>query len=317
MFFAIFTITLAYYTFVRMIEYKDITIFDSKSNAESNWLFSDLKDGLKLLQYQDEEIGKVALDINPKVIQYFFCLNGKINFSFNDSSYQITLKEGESFFFYNPTQNLTPVITSSKNSKVIFVFCALEKVHELFSENTDSLEFLNNENVNKKYYKKDDISSELEVVLNQLIQSNVKGNALDVFKYAKVLEVLSLYFSKQALENQESCPFLNDEESVRKIKKAKDILIQRMTDPPMISELAKEVDLNEFRLKEGFKGMYGTTLFSFLLDHKMNKGRNMLDTGRYKVQDVAYDLGYNNASHFITAFKNKFGVTPKKYLLKV
>lgn len=299
-----------------MIEYKDIVSFDNQNNAKSNWHYSALKEGMKILQYKAPEIGKISVNINPKVVQYFFCMKGKINFSFHDSSYQIALKEKESFFFYNPTENLQPVISTSADSNMIFIFCSLEMIHELFLDNAHSLEFLKNENANRKYYKKDDISSDLEVVLNQLIQSDIQGTAVDVFKYAKVLEVLSLYFSKQARANMESCPFLNDEESVRKIKKAKDILIDRMTDPPMIVDLAKEVDLNEFRLKEGFKSMYGSTLFTFLLEHKMNKGRAMLDTGRYKVQDVAYDLGYNNPSHFISAFKNKFGVTPKKYLQK-
>lgn len=299
-----------------MIRFSDMLVQLDKNNAKSNWHYDELKDGLVLMHHEEESIGKISLDINAKIVQYFFCLKGKMNFSFHNSSYQIALKESENFFFYNPSQNLTPVITTSENAKVVFVFCTLEKIHELFLEANGDLEFLRQENQNEKYYKKDDINSEQEVVLNKLTQSDIRGHAKDVFKYAKVLELLSLYFIKQSQRNEESCPFLNDKEQVQKIKKAKDILIDRMTNPPVIAELAKEVGLNEFRLKEGFKSMYGSTLFSFLLDHKMNKGRTMLDTGRYKVQDVAYDLGYNNPSHFITAFKNKFGVTPKKYLQK-
>ncbi|MFV0238207.1 MAG: helix-turn-helix domain-containing protein [Flavobacteriales bacterium] len=31
------------------------------------------------------------------------------------------------------------------------------------------------------------------------------------------------------------------------------------------------------------------------------------------VQDVAYEIGYDNPSHFISAFKKKYNITPKKY----
>ena len=47
----------------------------------------------------------------------------------------------------------------------------------------------------------------------------------------------------------------------------------------------------------------------------MNQGMAMIESGEYKVKDAAYALGYVNPSHFIAAFKKKFGVTPKKYLM--
>ncbi len=297
-----------------MIELKGIHTTTLKNTAGSKWTNAILKDGIQILEYTDDTPDILSLKVDEKVVQYFFCLKGSINFSFHEGAYQIALQEGESYFFYNPSQQLSSAISLAQNTSVIFIFCSLEKIHELFLENTNALEFLNSENANRKFYKKDQIGSQLEVVLNQIINADIQGHAADVFRYAKVLEVLSLYFAQQARENKESCPFLNDEESVRKIRKAKDILIEQMTNPPIISALAKQVELNEFRLKEGFKSMYGSTLFQYLLEHKMNKGRSMLDSGNYKVQDVAYDLGYNNPSHFISAFKSKFGVTPKKYL---
>jgi AraC-like DNA-binding protein len=41
----------------------------------------------------------------------------------------------------------------------------------------------------------------------------------------------------------------------------------------------------------------------------------LLDSAKLQVNEVAYQIGYNNPSHFIAAFKKKFGVTPKKYLM--
>jgi AraC-like DNA-binding protein len=46
----------------------------------------------------------------------------------------------------------------------------------------------------------------------------------------------------------------------------------------------------------------------------MNSAKALLDSRNYQVSEVAYALGYGNPSHFITAFKKKYQITPKKYL---
>ena len=54
--------------------------------------------------------------------------------------------------------------------------------------------------------------------------------------------------------------------------------------------------------------------FMDLFEYKMNVASNMLSSKNYNVNEVALHLGYSTASHFINAFKKKFGTTPKKYL---
>ena len=119
-------------------------------------------------------------------------------------------------------------------------------------------------------------------------------------------------FSKSSVVEQ--CPFLVDEENVRKIRKAKEIVLERMTDPPSLENLAVEIGLSLKKLKEGFKELYGDTIYAYLLDHKMEEARRMLNSQKYNVNEVGLKLGYSTASHFIAAFKKKYGTTPKKYL---
>jgi AraC-like DNA-binding protein len=101
---------------------------------------------------------------------------------------------------------------------------------------------------------------------------------------------------------------------VKKIKLAKEIILQRMTEPPTLRELADEVGLSLKKLKEGFKEIYGDTVFSFLFDYKMDYARKLLEKGQHNVNEVGLHIGYSTASHFIAAFKKKFGTTPKKYI---
>jgi AraC-like DNA-binding protein len=105
-----------------------------------------------------------------------------------------------------------------------------------------------------------------------------------------------------------------DEENVQKIRKAKKIILDKMSDPPSLEQLAIEVELSLKKLKDGFKQIYGDTVFTYLLDHKMDEARKMLDSRKYNVNEVSLKLGYSTASHFIAAFKKKYGTTPKKYI---
>jgi AraC-like DNA-binding protein len=129
------------------------------------------------------------------------------------------------------------------------------------------------------------------------------------------MEILSLYFSNRQ-PDMESCPFLNDESTVRKIKHAKEYLLKHLDSAPTLKELSKIAGLNEFQLKVGFKEIYGNTVYGYLLDHKLDHARALLDTKKFKVNEVAAQIGYTNTSHFIAAFRKKYGVTPKKYLMK-
>jgi AraC family transcriptional regulator len=101
---------------------------------------------------------------------------------------------------------------------------------------------------------------------------------------------------------------------MRKIKRAKEIIIERMTDPPSLNDLSREIGLSLKKLKEGFKEVYGDTVYGFALDHKMDYARQLLDSGQHNVNEVGLRVGYSTGSHFISAFKKKYGTTPKKYI---
>jgi AraC-like DNA-binding protein len=89
-----------------------------------------------------------------------------------------------------------------------------------------------------------------------------------------------------------------------------------MTEPPTLQELAIEVELSLKKLKEGFKQVYGDSVYSYLFDYKMDVARKLLESGEHNVNEVGLKVGYSTASHFIAAFKKKYGTTPKKYILE-
>ena len=90
-----------------------------------------------------------------------------------------------------------------------------------------------------------------------------------------------------------------------------------MSEPPSLQELADEIELSLKKLKEGFKQIYGDSVFSFLFDYKMEYARKLIEAGEHNVNEIGLKIGYSTASHFIAAFKKKYGTTPKKYLMSL
>ena len=256
-------------------------------------------------------------DIDKNHIQFHFCLKGSCKFLFNNSSYSFPVENGSSIMLYNPQQELPINASLDSGSLVLSVLISIKKFHGLFSKQADQISFLNQENIGNKFYKEKKMGPMISVVLNQMIQQSLHESTYKLYLRAKVFELMSLYFNKDKEMDIEQCPFLVDDKNIKKIRLAKDIIISRMIEPPTLNELANEVEISLKKLKQGFKQVYGASVYVFLLDYKMQVSKRLLSSGNYNVNEVALRVGYSTATHFINAFKKKFGTTPKKYLMSL
>lgn len=272
-----------------------------------------------LFRFQNNENEKVTFQkkIPQGLIQFHFGLKGKGKFIFNQGGYAIDLNEEKSMLFYNPQKELPLHLELHPNSWVISIVISIKKFHGLFSSEAEHIPFLSEENKDRKYYKETNISPSMAIVLNQLFHYHLNPSIKNLYYKGKAYELLSLYFNRSEDANVEQCPFLIDEENVLKIRKAKEIVLENMAEPPTLEVLSEQVGLSLKKLKLGFKQIYGDTVYGFLFDYKMEYARQLLDSGSYNVNEVGLKIGYSTASHFIAAFKKKFGITPKKYLLNL
>ena len=256
-------------------------------------------------------------EVSHGLIQFHFGIKGNAKFIFNQGNYTLDLKEEKSLLLYNPQKELPLNLELEPNSWAISVIVSIKKFHALFSSEANYITFLSGENKDKKYYKEDNISPSMAIVLSQLFHYNLHPSIKNLYYKGKGYELLSLYFNRTEDPNAEQCPFLIDEDNVIKIKKAKEIIIANMAEPPTLQELADQIGLTLKKLKMGFKQIYGDTVYGFLFDYKMDYARKLLDSGSYNVNEVGLKIGYSTGSHFIAAFKKKFATTPKKYLMSI
>ncbi|RXR34211.1 AraC family transcriptional regulator [Flavobacterium piscinae] len=278
-----------------------------------------IEDDFILIRFQNdsEEVVRFERQVSTGLIQFHFGLKGKAKFIFNQGNYALEMKEEKSLLLYNPQKELPVHLEIAPQSWIISVLVSIKKFHALFSAEAEYIPFLSDNNREKKYYAEENISPSMAIVLNQIFHYNLNASIKNLYYKGKGYELLSLYFNRNEDPNADHCPFLIDEENVLKIKKAKEIVISNMAEPPGLQELADQVGLNSKKLKMGFKQIYGDSVYSFLFDYKMEYARKLLDSGTYNVNEVGVQIGYSTASHFIAAFKKKFGTTPKKYLMSL
>ncbi|GMN07714.1 helix-turn-helix transcriptional regulator [Croceitalea sp. MTPC5] len=266
------------------------------------------------IQNDTEDHKTIVRAIDSSYIQFHFALKGSIKFLFNEGGYALEVSEENSLLLYNTQKDLPMNVVLQPSSWMLSVVMTIRKFHSLFSSEAEYIPFLSDVSGEKKYYSQEVLSPAMAVVLSQLMNYNLHPSIKRLYIKGKVYELISLYFNKTEDANLEQCPFLADEDNVRRIRQAKEIIIARMAEPPTLAELSEEIGLSLKKLKEGFKQIYGDSVFGFLFDYKMEYARKMLETGRYNVNEVGLKVGYSTASHFIASFKKKYGTTPKKYL---
>ena len=291
----------------------------SKNVARGTFEEFDLDNGFRLLFFvnDSESTQKFEREINKTFIQLHFCINGHAKFLFNNGNYTFDVNDQHSIILYNPQRELPINLNINSKSTLVSVLISIEKFHSLFSNEADYIPFLSEENINKKYYDDFEIKPATLIVLQQILNSGVNSSIKTLYLKGKLYELLSLHFQGDDSNLTDYCPFLVDEQNVQKIRKAKEIIIANMSEPPSLQELANQIGLNIKKLKEGFKQIYGDTVYGFLFDYKMEHARRLLESNQMNVNEVGLKVGYSTASHFIAAFKKKFGTTPKKYVMSL
>ncbi len=157
-------------------------------------------------------------------------------------------------------------------------------------------------------------SPDTEMAFYQIMNCSHQGVARLLYLESKAAEIFSLFIHNESvLHEQKNYKIYLSQEDRVKLDLAKKIIVNNMQEPLGIAELARQIELNTYKLKVGFKEMWGTTVFGYLRDMRMEKARFLLSGARKSVIEAAQEVGYSNPSHFTSAFRKKYGINPNEY----
>lgn len=102
-------------------------------------------------------------------------------------------------------------------------------------------------------------------------------------------------------------------EDVRKIREGRNIIINNLEmDFPSLKTFALQLGTNEFKLKYGFKELYGDTVFNFIKRERLQKSRMMVLHTTQSFKSIAQITGFKSISHFSRSFKKQYGCSPSE-----
>jgi DNA-binding response OmpR family regulator len=90
-------------------------------------------------------------------------------------------------------------------------------------------------------------------------------------------------------------------------------IAQHLADLPTVSQIAQDVGTHEVRLLALFRQELGLTVSGYIAEERVRTGCRLLAQTQMSVQEIAREVGYSSPGNFISAFKDRMGVTPKAW----
>ena len=152
-----------------------------------------------------------------------------------------------------------------------------------------------------------DISIKQKKLLKNLLETSHLDNKLqELYLESKVLDLVYTSIHETAIEKTDAI-YLSTEDTLS-LHKAKEILLNNLVTPPSLKELAHKTATNEFKLKKGFKQLFGNTVYGLLQEYRLKEAKELLERNEINVNEAAHLVGYKSIGHFSKIFKEHFGV---------
>ena len=156
------------------------------------------------------------------------------------------------------------------------------------------------------------LEAPMQNMISNILHCRYKDGLKKMFLLSKSIEFLVIQAEACAAASAPSKNNLMSKQDRDCLMYAREYIMNHLESPPSLSELARIVGTNEYKLKRGFKEIFGNTVFGYLSDARLEIAKNNLLETDKAASEIASELGYSSVQHFSTAFRKKFGVSPQK-----
>ncbi|AFZ33322.1 transcriptional regulator, AraC family (plasmid) [Gloeocapsa sp. PCC 7428] len=224
---------------------------------------------------------------------------------------------GQNYLYCLPDTEEIEAYSGKERSHSVMIWLQPERLRAFGTEHIASLapelqQFLEGDTRPFFHRPLGQTTPEMQRVLQRLLHCPYQGFTKQVYLESQALELLSLQFA-QWLEQDKTTPqrLLLRSDDVERVHYAKAILAQNLMHPPSLVELARQVGLNDYKLKQGFRQVLGTTPFGCLREQRLELARQLLSDTEMSIEEVAIAVGYQSRSSFTAAFRRQFGTSPR------
>lgn len=274
------------------------------------WVFRDIS--ILYVEGQINETHELDLPGTAEIVMWFN-LQGKSTFSNKDKSFSLDFATNEHNTFYSSGTKLCLTFEASTIQTFIILLPAKSffdigsvehPVLKMFYQNFNSKE------MTALFAQNQHIDFLLQTCISAAVSCKYENSLKRIFLFSKVAEMIVLQLESYKNDKEETKRYIKTEYDKERIVYAKDYLLKNIESPPSLKQLARASGINEFKLKKGFKELFGQTVYEYLSEVRLEIARNELPDRSKTISQIAFELGYSSLQHFSNSFKRKFGVAP-------
>lgn len=317
----------------------NLDTWDKAAPAEHDWLPCPeqgelwqeytIRPGIRLLVQNMPSLSLphgFDFEICEAPVEFLYCLSGRTKVSFVDHAgvpHEISTRPGRCALSYFPSARGTSITNAGTPLQAVGLQIAPETLRALTpqtgGENLHATLYRilhrnlrrNDEAAKSCYFSETPLPLPLRVTAKQILENTLQGELQRLFLEYKALE---LFFTQLSMLDPRAMQSRRIGDSERRAALAAHTrLMQDISAPPSLQELARNVGLTHTRLNKVFRKLFGNTVFGLLRTQRLECARRMLEDGRHSIAEVAYECGFSNPSHFSRAFSEHYGVQPKRY----
>jgi AraC-like DNA-binding protein len=163
--------------------------------------------------------------------------------------------------------------------------------------------------------EKEKLNEEYRRIIHELWSVNDDDPLQNIYYNNRILLLVEQFFTNMHSEMLNSKgKYKLTADDIVKLKKIETILHSPGRSQLNVEELAKKASMSKLKLSHAFKQVYGTSVYNYYQNQRMQKAHELLSSGNFSVKEVGEKLGYTNLSNFVLAFTKHFQTSPKSLL---
>ncbi|MBY6758415.1 helix-turn-helix transcriptional regulator [Clostridium botulinum] len=247
-------------------------------------------------------------------IDMLFCLGDDLQWELPQTGKRFEMMSGESYLDTSEETVKRCIYPAKCDVKLIEIKMPLKKMKDNIDKICKDSGFYNYFS-EKVWCDNLKITPSINAILHQMLKCPYEESLRYLYMEGKLMELVAVYLNEVMYQSRGISKSISlSKDDIKSIYKAKDILDRSITQKITLSYLSKEVCLNEFKLKKGFKEVFRMPVYTYLLDKRLELAKLFLEEKKFRVSDVANLVGYGNMSHFAAAFRRKYGINPSEYI---
>lgn len=267
--------------------------------------------------YEDFEIQFIVNEVHP--LKFLFCEKGGFSHFFENSPKPNKVVELQNIIVAS-NQNKGHVLRFEANKHATINSLEIDRakfIEAMSCEISDLGPVMENlfRDVQGKemFYYQGSYSLKMANAFSQIANFTKKEFERNLFLHGHAYNMLSI----QLLEYHDA-QFSKENRSIllkrelKLVKEAARIIDEDILDFDSVEDLSRKVGLNQNKLQNGFKELFGITVNTYVQEKRLAIASILIKNTEHSFTEIAYMVGITSKSYFSKIFKDKYGVTPSQ-----